>query len=116
MHALVIEDEALIAMDVERVLRECGFGSVAIAASEQQAIEAASHQCPDLITCNVRLNPGSGLEAIGSICRQRSIPVIFLTGSAEEARTLYPDHPILTKAFADVALRQEVELAMSGAQ
>lgn len=114
MHALIIEDEMLIAMDVERVLRECGFSSVAIAISEEEAITAAADQCPDLITCDVRLNPGSGIEAIASICRQRSIPVIFLTGSPDEARRRYPSHAVLTKPFTEAGVRREVSLAMAG--
>ena len=104
MHALIIEDESLIAMVIENVLRDCGFSSIAFAMSEADAVACACSQCPDLITCDVRLNPGSGIEAIGSICQHRPIPVIFLTGSPDEARARYPDHVVLTKPFTDAAL------------
>ncbi len=112
MHALIVEDESLIAMAIEMVLRDCGFSSIAVETTEAGAIESASRQCPDLITCDVRLSPGSGIEAVASICGQKTIPIIFLTGSAGEVKARYPDHPVLTKPFADAALREEVSLVL----
>jgi CheY-like chemotaxis protein len=112
MHALIIEDEGLIAMAIELVLRDCGFATIDVAASQADAIAAAVQRCPDLITCDVRLAPGSGLEAVSTICDSKPIPVIFVTGSVAEARTSFPDHAVLAKPFTDSALRQEVDLAM----
>lgn len=114
MHALIIEDESLIAMVIENVLRDCGFSSIAFAMSEADAVAGASRQCPDLITCDVRLNPGSGIEAIGSICQHKPIPVIFVTGSPDEARARYPDHVVLIKPFTDAALRRAIASVMAG--
>ena len=114
MHALIIEDETIIAMDVERVLRDCGFSSVANAISEEEAIAAASRHCPDLITCNVRLSPGSGIKVIASIHQQRPIPVVFITGSPDEARARCPGYAVLTKPFTDADLRREVSWVMAG--
>ena len=112
MHALIVEDESLIAMAIEMVLRDCGFTSIAFETTEAGAIKSALRQCPDLITCDVRLSQGSGIDAIASICSQKTIPVIFLTGSAGEAKARYPDYPLLTKPFADAALREEVTLVL----
>lgn len=112
MHALIIEDESLIAAEIEWVLLQSGFDSIAFAASERAAITEAAAQCPDLITCDVRLNPGSGLEAIESICSAKRISVIFVTGSKAEAEVRYPDHPILEKPFSYGDLRKEVALAL----
>ena len=113
MHALIIEDESVIAMEIENVLRDFGFNSISVAMSEADAVADASRHSPDLITCDVRLNPGSGVEAIRSICRRTPIPVIFLTGSPDEARARYPDHVVLTKPFTDAALRRAIASAMA---
>ena len=50
MHALIIEDESLIAMAIEDALRGCGFLSFDVAVSADEAITAAALKCPDLIT------------------------------------------------------------------
>jgi CheY-like chemotaxis protein len=47
MHALVIEDEALIAMAIEEALRGCGFTSFDFAVSAEEAAAAAARKCPD---------------------------------------------------------------------
>ena len=46
MHALIIEDEPLIAMSVEDVLRDCGFTSIEFAISLDTAVAAAKRRCP----------------------------------------------------------------------
>ena len=81
MHALIIEDEALIAMAIEDALRGCGFTSFAVAVSADEAVAAAAHKCPDLITADVELRPGCGITAVQSICSEQPIPVLFITGS-----------------------------------
>jgi CheY-like chemotaxis protein len=55
MHALIIEDEPLIAMLIEDCLRLLGYDSIQFAATEAEAVAAASMRCPDLITSDVRL-------------------------------------------------------------
>ena len=62
MHALIIEDESLIAMEIEEVLRGCGFSSFDFAVSAEEAVAAAARNCPDLITADVQLRPGCGIR------------------------------------------------------
>jgi CheY-like chemotaxis protein len=64
MHALIIEDEPLIAMLIEDILRTCGYSSFAFAATVDDAVAAATSRCPDLITSDVELKPGNGIDAI----------------------------------------------------
>ena len=100
MHALIIEDEVMIAATIEFVLRDCGFDSFDIAASSMDAIRAAARRCPDLITADVTLAAGDGIEAIRIICRKPSIPVIIITGhAAADIREQVPDYPVPTKPF-----------------
>ena len=74
MHALIIEDDGLIAMTIEDVLRDCGFTSFDVAVSLDEAVTAARNRCPDLITADVELKPGSGIDAVQTICSETVIP------------------------------------------
>jgi CheY-like chemotaxis protein len=80
MHALVIEDEPLIAMLIEDELRAIGYSSVAFAVTEIEAMEAAQDHVPDMITSDVRLAEGCGISAVEAICRSGKVPVAFITG------------------------------------
>ena len=114
MHALIIEDEALIAMTIEEVLRGCGFTSFDFAMSSEEAIGFSKSTCPDLITADVELNPGSGIEAVNVICSGPSIPVIFITGTPDEVTSKMPLHPIVVKPFTVEAVVTAVEVALAG--
>ena len=74
MHALIIEDDPLIAMSIEDILTECGFTSFDVVDSTEQALTAARRRCPELITADVELNPGSGIDAVEQICGGPPIP------------------------------------------
>lgn len=112
MHALIIEDEHLVSLAIANVLGECGFSSFAFAVSSEAAIESAWEQCPDLITSDVRLALGCGIEAVQSICSETTIPVIFITGNGADVRRRLPGQQILDKPFSDVGLIAAVSLAL----
>ena len=99
MHALIIEDESLIAMAIEDALRDCGFTSFDFAVSAEEAVTAAARKCPDLITADVELRPGCGITAVQSICSKQPIPILFITGSPGEVRVRMPGHPLVEKPF-----------------
>jgi CheY-like chemotaxis protein len=106
LHALVIEDELLIALDIEQQLKELGFATVDVATSEMEAIEFAHKQCPDLITADVELREGNGISAIRKICARRGqVPVIYIT-SRLDLLDLVPDSIVIQKPFASGKLRQ----------
>ena len=113
MHALIIEDEHMIAMVIEFVLRDCGFETFDIASSSESAIAAATKRRPDLITADVTLEAGSGLDAVSAICPQASIPVIFITGSAMEIRDRISDYAVLNKPFSEQTLTHVVAASLS---
>lgn len=100
MHALIIEDESMIAIAIEDALRGCGFTSFDIAVSAEEAVTSAERRCPDLITADVELRPGCGITAVQSICSERPIPVIFITGSPGEVRIRMPGHALVEKPFS----------------
>lgn len=112
MHALIIEDESLIAMAIEDALRGCGFTSFDIAASAEEAVAAAAHKCPDLITADVELRPGCGISAVQSICSKQLIPVLFITGSPGEVRIRMPGQALVEKPFEVDHIMQAIKVIM----
>jgi DNA-binding response OmpR family regulator len=118
MHALIIEDDGLIAMSIEEILRDCGFTSFDFAASLDAAVAKASTRCPSLITADVELAPGSGIDAVQTICAKSRIPVVFITGRGDAARLRMPQHPVLNKPFCvsdvEAAVRQVMQDQSSG--
>lgn len=116
MHALIIEDEALIAMTIEEVLTSSGFNSFDIAWSEEEAVRVAALRRPALITADGQLRPGSGIDAVNVICSHGTIPVIFITATPTEVERRMPDHPLIVKPFSNEALMSAVKLAMGNPQ
>ena len=112
MHALIIEDECLIALAIEDCLRDCGFTSFDFAVSTDAAVAAATRRCPDLITADVKLAPGCGIDAVQSICSELPIPVLFITGSPAEVRMRMPSHALIQKPFSTDAVTAGIRLVL----
>jgi CheY-like chemotaxis protein len=115
MHALIIEDEFLTAELIEDRLRDLGFTSFAVAMDEEEAIAAASKRCPDLITADVQLSPGCGIDAVQRICHQKPVPVLYITGTAMMVRERCPWAVVIQKPFGTADLREGVQLARRAA-
>lgn len=82
---LVVEDEAIVARDIERQLRKAGYEVPAVVASADAAIEQVSQTAPDLVLMDIRLQgPVDGIEAAREIREQFNLPVIFLTAHADD--------------------------------
>lgn len=113
MHALIIEDEALIAMAIEDALRDCGCDSFDFACSVEAATAAARARSPDLITADVELAPGCGIDAVEAICADHAIPVVFITGTAADVRKRLPGHMIVHKPFSPAQVAAAVRVVMS---
>jgi DNA-binding response OmpR family regulator len=113
MHALIIEDESLIAMAIEDALRDCGFTSFDIVVSAEAAVTAAARKCPDMITADVELRPGCGITAVQSICSERPIPVLFITGSPGEVQMRMPGHALVEKPFNAEHIMEATKLTLA---
>lgn len=111
-HALIIEDELLLAFSVQEALGPLGYSTFAIATSMAQAIEAAEKQCPDLIVADHRIVDGTGTEAVQAICSDKAIPVVFVTGSELEVRAHLPEALIVPKPFTPSHLERAVTAAV----
>lgn len=97
MHAFIIEDEYLIGQSLRDMLEPLGFTTFSFARSEDAAVMGATAQTIDLITADVRLLPGDGVRAVEQICKDRHIPVVFITGYAEELQDRAPNAVVVQK-------------------
>jgi CheY-like chemotaxis protein len=84
---LIVEDESLVAMNMELTLAEAGFRVVAVVDTEKDAIEAAQRLKPDIVLMDIALREGDGIAAAAEIVRMLKLPVIFVTGNTD-MRTL----------------------------
>ncbi len=85
---LIVEDEKIIALDLQRRLERFGYQICATASEGEEAVRKASEHRPDIILMDIMLAGAvDGIEAAKSIKRELQIPVIFLTAYADE-RTL----------------------------
>lgn len=108
MHAFIIEDDYLIAQSLRDMLEAMGFSQFSFARSEDAAVQGSADQQIDLITADVRLLPGDGLNAVEAMCAKRHIPVIFITGYADELQERAPDAIVVQKPIDRDELRAAV--------
>ena len=113
MHALIIEQDAWVALMIEEALRDLGYETFDLAASGEDAIQMATHRCPDLITSDVRLGAMNGIEAVGTICSRHTIPVVFVTATGWEVRPASPRTAVVQKPFAPNDLKAAIGQATS---
>lgn len=99
LRVLVIEDEFLTAMDLTLTLEELGFDVCGVAATEDEAVEAAMRQRPDLITADVRLRAGDGITAVARITASTPVPVVFISSSGAEIDRRVPSAVRVDKPF-----------------
>ena len=113
MHALIIEQDAWISLMIEDALRDVGYTTFDIAASQSEALDLASKNWPDLITADVRLGTSNGFETVSTICASQYIPVVFVTATGWEVRNRSPDLAVVQKPFRVIDLKVAIEQAVS---
>lgn len=114
---LIIEDEPIIAMDIEELVHSCGHRVVGVAASEAEAVEIAREHRPGLILADINLGAGGdGASAVSRIVRHHRAPVIFVTAYPERLLTGEAVEPafVITKPFEPMTLAIATYQAVTG--
>ena len=115
---LVVEDEAMVLLDLERLLTELGYEVCGTALSARDAIDAAHWLKPDLVLMDIQLHGAAdGISAAAAIRQQDGIPAVYLTAHGDPAtrRRAEATGPLgfLTKPYVgsqiEAALREAVE-------
>jgi DNA-binding LytR/AlgR family response regulator len=114
---LVVEDESIVAKDIQNSLKKLGYTVPSVENSGEDAIDAASQYRPDLILMDIMLKGDiSGIEAAEQIKNRYQIPVIFLTAYADEstlskAKVTEP-YGYIIKPFKEIDLHTSIEMAL----
>ncbi len=114
---LVLDDQILIAMDVEMTLQAAGFASVTVCSSVAAAQDAIETSRPVLAILDLNLGNGETSLPVAKRLRALGCPFLFLSGYTAATVTLpeeLADAPRLTKPFRGEALVTEVRNMLAG--
>jgi len=112
---LIIEDEPIIALDLENLVTELGHKVVAIAATRDEAVAKAHSERPGLVLADINLGEGgSGIDAVSEILASFDIPVIFITAYPEKLLTGERPEPtyLIAKPFLPETVQATVGQAL----
>jgi len=113
---MIIEDEAIIAMDLQSITSDMGHAITGVARTRDGAVQLAEAERPDLILADIQLaDNSSGIDAVNDIiARLGEIPVIFITAFPERLLTGERPEPafLISKPYVEAQVRSAVSQAM----
>jgi DNA-directed RNA polymerase specialized sigma24 family protein len=112
---LIIEDEPVIAADIEALVRELGHKVLDIAATRGEAVDAVARHRPGLVLADIQLADGSsGIDAVKDILGRFDVPVIFITAFPERLLTGERPEPtfLITKPFQPETVKAAIGQAL----
>lgn len=117
MNILVVEDESIVAKDIQVCLKKLGYEVVGVESTGEEAVKRAEELKPDLVMMDIMLKGEmSGIEAADLIRKARHIPVIFLTAytdrnTVDKAKETEP-YGYIIKPFKEIDIQTAIEIAM----
>lgn len=112
---LIIEDEPMIALDIEELVKELGHRVCGLAATRSEANTLVETHVPGLILSDVQLADGSsGIDAVNDILQRFDLPVIFITAYPERLLTGERAEPtfLITKPFDPAMVKAVISQAL----
>ena len=112
---LIIEDEPLIALDLENLVTSIGHRVQAIARTRAEAVAAFKARQPSLVLADIQLADGSsGLDAVNDILKLVEVPVIFITAFPEKLLTGLRPEPtfLIPKPFQSDTVKAVISQAL----
>lgn len=112
---LIIEDEPVIAADIEALVTELGHTVLDIAATRSEAAAAVARKTPGLVLADIQLADGSsGIDAVKDILGRFDVPVIFITAFPERLLTGERPEPtfLITKPFQPETVKAAIGQAL----
>jgi two-component system, LytTR family, response regulator LytT len=116
-NVLVVEDESIVAKDIQQSLIRLGYNVIGTASTGEKAISLAEEFRPDIVLMDIMLKGSiNGIEAAGEIKAKLGTPVIFLTAYADEgtlakAKVTEP-YGYIIKPFKEIDLHTSIEMAL----
>jgi CheY-like chemotaxis protein len=112
---LIIEDEPIIAMDIEMIVRDLGHSVTGVAVTRDEAVALALAHRPGLVLADIQLaDDSSGIDAVKDILKEFSVPVIFITAFPERLLTGERPEPtfLITKPFQRSTVKAAIAQAL----
>ncbi|NCP11750.1 MAG: response regulator [Sphingomonadales bacterium] len=112
---LIIEDEPMIAMDLETIVRDLGHDVTGIAVTRDEAVAQAKESRPGLVLADIQLaDNSSGIDAVSDILSEIDVPVIFITAFPERLLTGERPEPtfLITKPFQRATVKAAISQAL----
>lgn len=114
---LIVEDEMIVAADLQRTLIDLGYDAFAIAASADEALQCAAERCPDVVLMDIRISgQRDGIAAATLLRTEFGVPIVFLTAHADDATIerakAAEAYGYLVKPVRVVELRSAIEVAI----
>jgi len=114
---LIVEDEAIVAMDISRTLKDLGYRVLAICRSAEDALGLLDKEIPDIVLMDVHIQGNiDGIELAINLYRDKRLPIIFLTSHSDdktlERATLAEPYGYLSKSFYYKDIRATIVTAL----
>jgi CheY-like chemotaxis protein/DNA-directed RNA polymerase specialized sigma24 family protein len=112
---LIIEDEPIIAMDIEAIVGDLGHGVTGIASTHDEAMALFHAETPGLVLADIQLaDASSGIDAVRHILAEEAIPVIFITAFPERLLTGERPEPtfLISKPFQPATVQAAIAQAL----
>jgi CheY-like chemotaxis protein len=112
---LIIEDEPIIAMDLETIVRDLSHNVTGVAVTRDEAVAQAHAHRPGLVLADIQLaDDSSGIDAVKDILSEFQVPVIFITAFPERLLTGERPEPtfLITKPFQRSTVKAAISQAL----
>ena len=112
---MIIEDEPIIAMDIETIVRDLGHDVTGVAVTRDEAVALAMEDRPGLVLADIQLaDDSSGIDAVKDILAEFEVPVIFITAFPERLLTGERPEPtfLITKPFQRSTVKAAISQAL----
>ena len=114
---LIVEDESIVAKDLEMTLKKLGYTVVGVVDTAEKAVSTALSKKPDVVLMDIVLKgKDSGIVAAEQIKDEYDVPIIYLTANADadtvEMAKFTEPHGYIVKPFKEVELQTAIELAI----
>jgi len=117
---LVVEDEAIIAMDIQSILRKIGFSQAEVVHSGEESIQKVAAGKPHLVLMDIKLKGNlDGIQAAHEIFYQYKVPVVYITAFGDEGTLKRANgtarYGFITKPFEESDLQSTIQNALQKA-
>lgn len=112
---LIIEDDLILALSVEMMLKKIGFKHIRRVDTGEEALEVIKFFTPDIMLVDINLGAGmSGIEVVKKIQATRSIPAMYVTGNSDNYfRTQAEETDFIDYLIKPITLRELNEVLSS---